>query len=114
MRCLLPVLALAALAAAPAFAAVDPETGLVIDDDWQLVRAHCAGCHSARLVTGQQGSAEQWRATIRWMQATQNLWQFEPEVEQRIVDYLARNYPPTRQGRRPLLDASLMPPRRGE
>jgi len=105
--------AMAAPAIAVAPAEVDPTTGLAIDDDWQLVRTHCAGCHSARLVTQQQGSEEQWRTVIRWMQATQNLWQFQPDVEQRIVAYLARNYPPTRQGRRPLLDPSLLPPRTG-
>ena len=59
----------------------DPLTGLKVTGDWQLVRNNCVGCHSAKLITQQSGTESRWLALIRWMQATQNLWQFEPEVE---------------------------------
>ena len=46
---------------------------------------------------------------IRWMQDTQNLWQFTPEVENEILDYLADNYAPQEATRRPPLAKSLRP-----
>ena len=89
---------------------VDPVSGLKMTGDWELVRNNCSACHSTRLITQQSGSAEQWLGLIRWMQETQNLWQFEAETEQRIVAYLAENYPPrARQRRAPIAD-ELMPP----
>ena len=104
------------LAVCPMLAAgetsTDPLSGLVIDDGWQLVRAHCGACHSWRLVTSQRGDATFWRDTIVWMQRTQNLWPIPAADEQAIVDYLARNYNETDWGRRPPLAASLMPPPR--
>ena len=31
--------------------ALDSTTGLIKDEGWQLVAAHCGGCHSLQLVT---------------------------------------------------------------
>jgi hypothetical protein len=90
-------------------AEVDPKTGLVMAEDWQLAAAHCGGCHSHRLVTAQRGDAEFWRSTIRWMQKTQNLWQIPPEQETRLITYLAGNYDESDWGRRPSLPPSLLP-----
>ncbi len=89
---------------------VDPQSGLVKADGWELVRANCIACHSAALITQQRGSSEQWLGMIRWMQAKQNLWQFEPEVEARIIAYLADNYPPQADRRRAAVPPELMPP----
>ena len=89
---------------------LDPFTGFKMTGDWQLVRAHCIGCHSAKLVTGQRGDAEQWLKMIRWMQEQQGLWQFDPDTERRIVAYLADNYPPEAWHRRAPVPAALMPP----
>jgi hypothetical protein len=47
---------------------------------------------------------------IRWMQEKQNLWQFDPVTEEKIVNYLAENYPPSKSQRRVALAANLMPP----
>ncbi len=47
---------------------------------------------------------------IRWMQEKQNLWQFEADVEARIVAYLADNYPPAENQRRAAIPPELMPP----
>ena len=90
--------------------ALDPVSGLKMTGDWQLVRASCSHCHSTRLVTGQRGSAEQWLTMIRWMQDKQNLQQFTPSVEERIINYLAENYPPSASQRRAALSPDLMPP----
>lgn len=88
---------------------IDPSTGLIMDDGWQSVRAHCGGCHSHALVTGQRADRQTWLDMIRWMQATQNLWQFDAATETAILDYLAKNYPPQPNRRRAPIPASLLP-----
>ncbi len=89
---------------------LDPLTGLAMTGDWQLVRNNCIGCHSAALITQQRGDSAQWLGMIRWMQAKQNLWPFDPDTESRIVAYLAENYPPAANRRRAALSSDLMPP----
>jgi hypothetical protein len=98
---LLPLLASAA--------DIDESTGLVKNPGWEQVRAHCGGCHSHTLVTSQRADRNTWLNIIRWMQKTQNLWQFEPQVEAQILDYLAENYPPLADRRRAPIAPSLMP-----
>ncbi|MDA0705132.1 MAG: hypothetical protein O2907_00695 [Proteobacteria bacterium] len=98
------------LVLAPAIAAeVDSDTGLIKAAGWETVRAHCGGCHSHALVTQQRADRQSWLDMIRWMQATQNLWQFPADVEAQILDYLAANYPPQADRRRAPIPASLMP-----
>ncbi|QBQ55538.1 hypothetical protein [Nitrosococcus wardiae] len=82
---------------------VDEKTGLVIDEGFEIVKANCTGCHSARLITQNRATREGWKETIRWMQRTQNLWQFDPQTEEAILDYLAKHYAPEARGRRPNL-----------
>ena len=89
---------------------LDPDTGLKMTGDWMLVRSNCVPCHSAALITQQRGDAAQWLGMIRWMQAKQNLWQFDPDTEARIVAYLAENYAPEASRRRAALPADQMPP----
>jgi hypothetical protein len=106
---LLPVILLG-LVIQPAIAAdVDADTGLIKAPGWETVRAHCGGCHSHALVTQQRADRQSWLDTIRWMQATQNLWQIPVDVEAQILDYLATNYPPQPNRRRAPIPASLMP-----
>lgn len=73
---------------------IDSLTGFVIDDGFDMVRAHCTACHSPKLVTQFGASREGWLEKIRWMQHTQNLWDLG-EAEPVILDYLAKNYPAT-------------------
>ena len=87
-----------------------PMSVLKMTGDWDIVRANCIACHSPRLITQQRGSADQWLNMIRWMQKKQNLWQFDPEIENRIVTYLAENYPPQDDRRRMAIPPDLMPP----
>lgn len=88
----------------------DPATGLVMDENWQIVAAHCGACHSTRLVTQNRGSRETWLHLIRWMQDSQGLWPFNEETEQILLDYLENNYGPLAASRRQPLPAALMPP----
>jgi len=96
-------------AAYPAEPEVDANTGLVVAPGWEMAAAHCGGCHSHALVTAQRGDADFWRATIRWMQQTQNLWQIPQAQEKTLLAYLEANYNETDWGRRPPLPQSLMP-----
>lgn len=89
---------------------LDPVSGLKMTGDWRIVRSACTACHSGKQITQQRGTAEQWLTMIRWMQAKQNLWQFDPVTEGKIIAYLAENYPPARSQRRALLSRDLLPP----
>lgn len=104
------VLTVILAARAQVAASVDERTGLIKAPGWELVRAHCGGCHSHRLVTQQRADRQTWLDIVRWMQATQNLWRFDPETETAILDYLAGNYPPQATRRRAPIPPSLMPP----
>ena len=109
-RALLAIIPLALSLGIAGAAEVDPATGLKMTGDWELVRNNCVACHSAMLITQQRGSAKQWLDMIRWMQAKQNLWEFDPETEGKIIAYLAENYPPQEGRRRAALSRELMPP----
>ena len=89
---------------------IDPVSGLKMTGDWQLVRGACTACHSGKQITQQRGTAEQWLAMIRWMQEKQNLWQFDPVTEEKIINYLAENYPPRKSQRRAPLSGDQLPP----
>ena len=107
MRRFLPLLI--ALLPLQTIAETDETTGLIIAPGWQQVRAHCGGCHSHAIVTQQRADRQTWLSMIRWMQETQNLWQFQPEIEEQILSYLAVNYPPQPNRRRAPIPAALMP-----
>ena len=74
-----------------------------------LVRGHCSGCHSLRLVMAQRGDRAYWLKTIRWMQETQNLWTLPAAQEEVILDYLAEHFAESEWGRRPNLSTRLRP-----
>lgn len=86
---------------------IDPSSGFIIKPGFEMVRAHCTACHSAKLVTQNHMSRERWFTTIRWMQKTQNLWPLPQEEE--ILDYLSANYGERAMGRRAPLPEHLMP-----
>ncbi len=88
---------------------LDPVSGLIVAEHWELARAHCGACHSYRLVTANRGDRQYWLDTLRWMQRTQNLWPIPSEQESALLDYLAANYNETEWGRRPPLSPALLP-----
>ncbi|MDH3547010.1 MAG: hypothetical protein OEN22_07905 [Gammaproteobacteria bacterium] len=88
---------------------IDAATGLIKNPGWEIVRANCGGCHSHAQVTKQRGDRQTWLELIRWMQETQNLWQFSPDVEAQLLDYLATNYSPRLNQRRAPIAPDLMP-----
>ena len=101
MLCCLPFVAVGA--------DTDAASGLIKNPGWELVRAHCGGCHSHAVITQQRADRQTWLNIIRWMQSTQNLWQFPADTESQILDYLAASYPPQLNLRRAPIPVNLMP-----
>ena len=89
--------------------AIDPYSGLLMAPGWKVVRTHCTACHSAKLITFQQGDRDTWLSMIRWMQKTQGLWPLDEGTENSILDYLATHYPPGLPSRRKNLPAYALP-----
>lgn len=83
---------------------IDLASGLIVDDNYELVNGTCSACHSIDLVTQNRATREGWKDLIVWMQQTQKLWDLG-DNEALILDYLEKNYAPKQQGRRaPLKD----------
>ena len=89
--------------------AKDPETGFVMADGWKIVKSNCTACHSAKLVTQNHGTRERWAYLIHWMQDTQGLWQFPDDIEDTILDYLAKYHGPKDEYRRQPLPPEARP-----
>jgi hypothetical protein len=84
--------------------AMDSLTGLVVAEHFELVRAQCTVCHSAKLITQNNASKDGWEQMIRWMQKDQGLWDLG-ENEDHILNYLSQYYGLKKKGRRtPLTD----------
>ncbi|MEL7251343.1 MAG: hypothetical protein AAFO03_23150 [Bacteroidota bacterium] len=77
-------------------------TGLVYAEGFEWLRATCTACHSAKLVTQNRATRAGWLEMIRWMQASQGLWDLG-DKEKPILDYLAKHYAPEDIGRRAAL-----------
>lgn len=91
---------------------IDPATGMKIAEGWETVRDNCTVCHSAKMYTMTTGTRQDWITAIKWMQETQGLWEFDPETEKTILDYLSKEYAPKNTSRRrPLLASDLLPPK---
>ena len=78
---------------------IDLESGLIVDNGYELVKVTCGACHALDLVTQNSASREGWKDIIVWMQQTQKLWDLG-DNEALILDYLEKNYAPKEQGRR--------------
>jgi hypothetical protein len=74
-------------------------TGLIADQNFELVINNCVSCHSPKLITQNHQTAKGWKSIIEWMQEKQNLWDLGKD-ESKIIEYLAKNYAPKNEGRR--------------
>jgi hypothetical protein len=70
---------------------LDRETGFIIGENWELVKANCTNCHSSKLVIQNRMNRQGWQDTIRWMQKKHSLWSLG-EFETPILDYLENHY----------------------
>lgn len=85
-------------------AAEKEEEILHADTHLPIVKAHCTGCHSPKLISMNRFTREGWLEKIRWMQETQKLWDLG-ESESVVLDYLEKYYSPeTKTGRRAALE----------
>ncbi len=82
-------------------------TGMIHADGFEVVRATCTACHSAKLVTQNRATRAGWAQMIDWMQATQGLWELG-DKEPIILDYLAKHYAPQAIGRRAQIDVEAI------
>ena len=89
----------------------DPTTGILMAEDWELVVANCIQCHSPKQFLRQRGTRSTWQSVVDWMQKDQGLnWLNDPKTEEKIVTYLAKNYPPEKgKYRRAPIPATLLP-----
>ena len=71
----------------------DSETGLIVDEKLKMIKAHCTGCHSTKLIQQHRFTREGWVGKIRWMQKNHNLWDLG-ESEKVVLDYLEEYYSP--------------------
>jgi len=78
-------------------------TGLKVAEGWEITRGVCTTCHSAKLITQTRATRDGWEQMIRWMQQTQGLWDLGNQ-EATILNYLAANYAPEEESRRPNLN----------
>lgn len=110
LTALVVTLALLSPAQAPQAAEeTDRVTGLALEGDWQLVQANCTECHSALLITQNAGSRGIWQIRIATMRNTHGMDALDPEIEDRILNYLAEHYGQRQASRRPPLPAHLLP-----
>lgn len=72
----------------------DAETGLALDPNFTLIKAHCTGCHSPKLILQHRFTRDEWLSKIRWMQRNHKLWDLG-DSEKIVLDYLAKNYAPS-------------------
>lgn len=79
------------------------KTGLIADENLQLVIGSCTSCHSAKLITQNKATREGWKSMFVWMEETQGLTNLG-DREPKILDYLEKHYAPQEIGRRQNLD----------
>ena len=53
-----------------------------------LVSAACTLCHTAEIILASHMSRKTWDTTLSWMEQTQGLAELEPDIRERILDYL--------------------------
>jgi hypothetical protein len=78
-------------------------TGLIADENLELIIGKCTPCHSAKLITQNRATRTGWKNMLVWMQETQGLPDLGKD-EPLVLNYLAKHYAPTEVGRRENLD----------
>ena len=79
---------------------IDPESGLIVDSGFTVVKKQCSLCHSPQLIIQNKASYQGWLDTLRWMQKEQGMQPLSQQTEVLILNYLAKNYAPEQVGRR--------------
>ena len=72
---------------------IDSTTGLILDEGLGDVKENCTVCHTGRFVVINGGDKEFWKKKIYIMQNAYGLWKIDKDKEERMLNYLAKNYP---------------------
>ena len=87
---------------------INPDNGLIIDTNVELVENHCLACHNSGLIVNMNANRDAWIAAIRWMQESEGLWEIPAEDESKLLDYLVKHYGEKYSTRRRLSLSILM------
>ena len=60
------------------------------------VFAWCTPCHSARIIIQQGLTRDDWDETLVWMVEEQGMQEPDLAMREKILDYLAKQFPPDR------------------
>ena len=72
---------------------IDSTTGLILDEGLGDVKENCTVCHTGRFVVINGGDKEFWKKKIYIMQNAYGLWKIDKAKEERMLNYLSKNYP---------------------
>jgi hypothetical protein len=70
----------------------DMTTGLIIDRGLSDIKENCTICHTGRFIVVNGGDRKFWKEKIKAMQDGFGLWKLRAGQEERILDYLSKNY----------------------
>ena len=80
----------------PAYLTAQDYGGLPPGEGQLETFAICTACHSARIILQQGLTREVWDETLVWMTEEQGMPELNPQMRDRILDYLAKYFPPER------------------
>jgi hypothetical protein len=92
---------------------LDPQSGLIMAPDWELVNYQCNACHTSMIVAQNHGDKAFWKETLQWMIDTQGLWDLSDTWEPTLT-YLSTHYGKVEMDmtlfRRLPLEPNILPP----
>ncbi|CAA6818722.1 MAG: Unknown protein [uncultured Sulfurovum sp.] len=71
---------------------IDNTTGLIADKGLGDVKENCTVCHTGRFIVVNGGDKKFWKRKIHIMQNAYGLWKIEKAQEERMLNYLSKNY----------------------
>lgn len=71
---------------------IDSTTDLIVDEGLDKVKENCTICHTGRFIVVNGGDKKFWTAKMKTMQTAYGLWDIDPKSQERMINYLAKNY----------------------
>lgn len=71
---------------------IDSTTGLIAGKGLDEVKENCTVCHTGRFIVVNGGDKKFWKSKVRIMQDAYGLWEIDKEQEEKMLNYLAKNY----------------------
>ena len=60
--------------------------------DEDILKYNCSSCHSLNIIYQQRLSSERWKEIILLMYKENGMEKLEKEYEERLINYLSKNY----------------------